>query len=341
MAEGIPSLWIEIYLNVENGVIDYMKKSIITLWLRSRSLVAHFTRNFSRDNLMIASKFHKYHGLGNDYLVLDPQCKQPMYTTSQIIRICDRNLGIGSDGILYGPLPSKKADFALEIWNIDGTEAEKSGNGLRIFARFLFDSGKVVSDKIFTVETKGGIVSCIVKENGQLITVDMGKITFHSKEIPVNLNGEAREVLGEVMEIDKEQIHYYSASIGNPHVVVPVETLCKDRICSLGPKIENYVQLFPNRTNVQFMKVVDRSNIEILIWERGVGYTLASGSSSCATAAVARKMGECDENITVHVPGGQIQINVSPTYEITMTASVSKIGCFLLDQEAFEFSMPQ
>lgn len=276
--------------------------------------------------------FSKYHALGNDYLVLDPKNAPVLYTPKEIEMICHRNFGLGSDGILYGPLPSEKADFRLQIWNPDGSEAEKSGNGLRIFARYLYDNKKV-GEEPFTVETLGGVVKCHVREGGRSISVEMGKVSFHSKDIPVLLDGEPREVLNEVLTINGREYRYYSATVGNPHVVVPVENPTKELACELGPVIENMTSLFPRRTNVQFLKVLDRNNIQIEIWERGAGYTLASGSSSSAAASVARKMGACDRSILVHCPGGNIQIDLDDDYNITMTGPATHVGEFIMDPE--------
>ncbi len=276
--------------------------------------------------------FSKYHALGNDYLVLDPKNAPELYTPEEIERICHRNFGLGSDGILYGPLPSDKADFGLQIWNPDGSEAEKSGNGLRIFARYLFDHQKV-GEQPFTVETLGGVVSCEIREGGRSIAVEMGAVSFHSKDIPVNLEGAPREVLNETLTINGKEYCYYSATVGNPHVVVPVENPTRELACELGPVIENMTSLFPRRTNVQFLKVIDRNHIQIEIWERGAGYTLASGSSSSAAAAVARKMGSCDDSILVHCPGGDIQIDLDNDYRITMTGPTTHVGEFSMDPE--------
>ena len=279
--------------------------------------------------------FHKYHALGNDYLVLDPAECPSFFSPEEVERICHRNFGLGSDGILYGPLPSPKADFGLQIWNPDGSEAEKSGNGLRIFARYLLDTGKVTGGTPFTVDTKGGLVTCVVHDGGLRIAVDMGKVSFHSDVIPVS--GESREVLNESLEIAGTNYHFFAATVGNPHVVLPMETHSKELACRIGPVIENLTERFPNRTNVQLLKVLDRHNIQIEIWERGAGYTLASGSSSSAAAAVAHKMGACDDQITVHMPGGVIEIEIGEDFSIRMTGSTTRVGEFHLDRDIFSF----
>jgi len=269
-------------------------------------------------------RFHKYHALGNDYLVLDPAdyptWKEP--NLAQIRVICHRNFGVGSDGILWGPLPSRPGAFGLRIFNPDGSEAEKSGNGLRIFSRYLWDQGRV-RDAAFTVETPGGFVESVIKDAGRLITVDMGHVSFASAQIPVA--GPEREVLNERIKIQDREFSFCAATIGNPHCVLPLPEISADLARRYGPDLEVHPN-FPRRTNVQFLQVLDRRNIRIEIWERGAGYTLASGSSSSASAAVAHRLGLVDRQVTVHMPGGQIAIEIGDRYSIRMTGTVNKVA---------------
>lgn len=279
-------------------------------------------------------EFEKYHALGNDYLVFDPQGKDISFSEKKIIRICHRNFGLGSDGILLGPTNSDQADFKLRILNPDGSEAEKSGNGLRIFARYLRDIEKV-STQPFRVETLGGVVTCQVSEDKSVIIVEMGKVSFRSDVIPVNVTGEAREVCNESIEVNGKSFQYYAATIGNPHCVVPVKDANPSLAMELGPTLENHSN-FPNRTNVQFLQVIDRNRIKIEIWERGAGYTLASGSSSSAAGAVARKMGLCDENITVEMPGGEIGLLIDDEFNVQMTGPATRVAKMNLDLECLQ-----
>jgi len=269
-------------------------------------------------------RFHKYHALGNDYLVLNP-ADFPQWTApsvDQIRVICHRNFGVGSDGILWGPLPSQVSQFGLRIFNPDGSEAEKSGNGLRIFSRFLWDQGLVKSPD-FTIETPGGQVRSVIKEQGRLITVAMGKVSFDSTKIPVT--GAPRDVLNESIVIKGRTFRFCAATIGNPHCVLPLTDISEAMAREYGPDLETHPN-FPRKTNVQFLKVLDRANIQIEIWERGAGYTLASGSSSSAAAAVAHKLGLVDASVTVHMPGGQIGIEIGPDFSIMMTGTVNKVA---------------
>ncbi len=250
----------------------------------------------------------KYHGLGNDYIVVNPADLSSKLTTQQIRRICDRRYGAGSDGIVLGPLPAASADFGLRIFNPDGSEAEKSGNGLRIFARYLWDRG-LVGDAPFTVATAGGVVIAHVQQAGRLVTVEMGRVSFDSREIPVA--GPPREVLNETMQAGDTVLRYCAATLGNPHCVVLREQVSADEAQRLGPLVETDAR-FPRRTNVQFMQVLDHARLRIEIWERGAGYTLASGSSACAAAAVAHRLGLCDAQVTVSMPGGQLEVSIAP-----------------------------
>ena len=275
--------------------------------------------------------FEKYHALGNDYLVYDPRETNHSFTEAETIRICHRNFGLGSDGILVGPLPSNKADFGLQILNPDGSEAEKSGNGLRIFARYLRDA-KLVNTVPFTVETLGGIVTCEVSEDMSQISVEMGQVSFHSDIIPISVEGSAREVLDEPIKLSDTTLNFYGATIGNPHCVVPMDHVTSSLAHHYGPELENH-KIFPNRTNVQLLQILDRNRIKIEIWERGAGYTLASGSSSSAAGAVARKMGVCDEDITVEMPGGQIQLHIDDQFNVLMKGPATRVATMTLNKE--------
>ena len=277
-------------------------------------------------------KFSKYHALGNDYIVINPADLDPSLDLRRIQRMCDRNRGVGSDGILLGPLPSRTCDFALRILNPDGSEAEKSGNGLRIFSRCLYDRG-LVHESPFTVETPGGAVVCHVDNHGKTVTVEMGEVSFLSTRIPVT--GAEREVVRELMEVAGHTFEYCAATVGNPHCVILCDEVTADLARCYGPLIEREPR-FPNRTNVQFLKIIDRENIRIEIWERGAGYTLASGSSSVAAAAVACRLGLCASDITVHMPGGSLFIRLSDTFTATMTGPVQRVYEGVIDPEMFE-----
>ena len=280
-------------------------------------------------------EFLKYHALGNDYLVLDSgnnDLPEISLTAEQVRKICNRNFGLGADGILVGSKDDSGKYFNLQIFNPDGSTAEKSGNGLRIFARFLRDQ-KQVNESLFKIMTSGGLVTALVENAGSNVSVEMGKVSFQSDKIPVA--GKIREVLNETIDIDGQQLKFCAATIGNPHCVVLNGEQTQDEVRRIGPLIETHPN-FPNRINVQFLEVLDRGKIRIEIWERGAGYTLASGSSSCAAASVAHRLGLCENKIAVLMPGGQIDITVNEDYSISMRGPVTRVGRMSLDPECLD-----
>ncbi len=279
--------------------------------------------------------FVKSHGLGNDYIVLDRDKINFDLTEKAIIKICDVHYGIGSDGILL-KVPSNVADFGLRILNPDGSEAEKSGNGLRIFAKYLFDY-KYSTKKGFTIETPGGVVRAeiIEEENGKAfaVKVEMGKAIFESGKIPVSC--ENRECIDKTLHLEYRDYQINCVSVGNPHCVVLKDKLDKREILTFGPQIETH-KIFPNRINVQFAKVVSPNEVEIIIWERGAGWTLASGSSSCAVACIVVKHGLTERKLTIKMPGGNLKIEIDDDWNIEMTGEVREIASGILSNELID-----
>lgn len=272
--------------------------------------------------------FHKYHGLGNDYLVCHRSVATPL-TNEQIRILCHRHYGIGSDGLLIDSGDS--INPTLRIINPDGSEAEKSGNGLRIYARYLFDIGRV-NHLPFWVHTAGGDVRCQVNEDKHQVQVDMGRANFNPAALPALID--LPEALNYPLSLAEETLSVSLVSMGNPHCVVPVARLDLAEVHRLGPQIEHH-PLFPKRTNVQLVEVIDRHTLRIGIWERGAGFTLASGSSSCAAASVMRKLNQVDDKVTVHMPGGQLQISFSGDFQVSMLGPVHKIASLTLDEDCF------
>ncbi|MFK0089720.1 diaminopimelate epimerase [Pseudomonas sp. NPDC090755] len=261
-------------------------------------------------------QFVKYHAAGNDYLVYHDTT--PFDCSTQAISlVCDRHRGLGSDGILV-PLIAQGEMLSVRIFNTDGSEAEKSGNGLRILCRYLWDRG-IVAHEPFELATKGGMVHCQVLDNGRRISIAMGKAVFPKTE-------------RHSVEIDGMQLHLNPVSMGNPHCVLFVDQATETLARRFGPIIE-HLSLFPNRTNVQFVRVIDRRNLMVQIWERGVGFTQSSGTSSCAAAAVSRRLGLVDDQVTVHMPGGQITIELDDENNVLMQGPVCKVGLYSLDKE--------
>lgn len=272
--------------------------------------------------------FFRGHGLGNDYIVMDPKELTFKLSPKNIKAVCDRNWGLGSDGIL-ALVPSKKADFGLRIYNPDGSEAEKSGNGLRIFARYLHATGKT-KKKHFTVDTKGGLVTIDlhVDRHGDAsaVTVEMGQATFKPAALPCTLA--ADELIQQPIDAAGRTLSFTGVSVGNPHCVVfkqAGESWSREDLLKLGPVLENHA-LFPKRTNVQLAVPTGPKEIFILIWERGAGETQASGSSSCAAASAAVRLGLVKSPVTVKMPGGQLNIQVAQDFSLTMKGPVAEVA---------------
>jgi diaminopimelate epimerase len=278
------------------------------------------------------NSFVKMHGLGNEYIVMDSTNFHFNLTTKAIKRLCNIHFGIGSDGIVL-KVPSKKADFGFRVFNPDGSEAEKSGNGLRILCKYLFDYGHAKKHQ-FSVETLAGVVyaDIIEEENGKaaMIRVDMGKAIFKSRDIPVH--SDSPEFLGQKIMAGDREFEVNCVSVGNPHCVVIKQDLDEEEIRKYGPLLENHV-LFPNRINVQFAKVLSEHDAQILIWERGAGFTMASGSSSCAASSILVKKGLIKGDLTMHMLGGDLKIQIDDQWNIRMTGEVREIASGTLSAE--------
>jgi diaminopimelate epimerase len=281
---------------------------------------------------MEKDSFVKMHGLGNEYVVLDKANISFELTRNAIKRICNIHFGIGSDGIVM-KVPASKADFGFRVYNPDGSEAEKSGNGLRIFCKYLYDYGFARSTH-FSVETLTDIVYAdILKESdgkANLIKIDMGKAIFKSSDIPVNSN--LPEFIAQKLKVGDREFEVNCVSVGNPHCVVIVDELNEEEVLKFGPLIENH-PIFPNRINVQFAKPISDHDARILIWERGAGYTLASGSSSCAASSVLVKRGLVKGDLTMHMQGGDLKIQIDKEWNIRMTGEVREIARGVLSDE--------
>jgi diaminopimelate epimerase len=268
------------------------------------------------------ARFTKGHGLGNDYLVMAEADLDFPLTPAAIRWICHRNWGVGSDGILLRTA-SHAADVGLRIFNPDGSEAEKSGNGLRIFAKYLWERGGLRKSPM-RIETPGGLVEAVchlVGDRVAEVTVEMGRATFRAPEIP--MHGPDREVVGVPLQVGERLFTVTCVQVGNPHCVVFTDRLDDDEVRAWGPRIETH-PAFPNRINVQFARVLGRDRVDIRIWERGAGYTLASGSSSCAVAAATVRNGLADGTITLLMPGGQLQVEVRPDWSIRLRGPVAE-----------------
>lgn len=295
--------------------------------------------------------FDKYCALGNDYIIIDPNKNDFEVEPELIKNICNRNFGIGADGILLGPIlqttnkensknkeniigekTGKNTEVSYQnnkipsvrIFNSDGSEAEKSGNGLRIFSQYLLNSGYLekfgqIKDKkkFVEIKTTGGIVQSFYNSDGT-ISIDMGKVEFFTEE--------DRQIEAFTQENSKEKVKFNGIylSIGNPHFVIIMDRIDEQIAKKYGRSIETN-PYFTNKTNVQFVQIINRKKIKIEIFERGSGYTLASGSSSCAAAAVAYKKGFIDREVEVLMQGGSLKVFVGEDFCITQTGKAKYI----------------
>jgi diaminopimelate epimerase len=273
------------------------------------------------------SMFFKGHGLGNDYLALDPATLPFALVPPAIRLICDRHLGIGSDGIL-AQVPSDVADFGVRIFNPDGSEAEKSGNGLRIFAAYLRHRGVLNGSGPFTVETLAGVVSMRFLDDGAdgvwNVEVEMGRASFLSSD--VGLKGPERETIGERLELAAgDRVTINTVSLGNPHCVIFEDQVDPDDLRRRAPQICEHPS-FAHGTNVQFARALDPATVEAWVWERGAGETLASGSSACAVAAAAVRRGLVSERqVEVRMPGGALHVEVAEDWGIVLRGPVEGV----------------
>ena len=271
-------------------------------------------------------RFWKAHGLGNDYLVWSDGVlsQSNEMTAERVVQICDRHRGLGSDGVLE-PKESTRADIGLQIWNPDGSKAEKSGNGIRIFAWWwAVELNEVQDTNAFTIDTGTDVVSCVVDRETGLVDVEMGTATFEPAEIPT-----AESVWGrDIRMLDGTSLTAYTMGIGNPHCIVFVDGA--HRFSEIpwrewGAYLERHA-LFPNRINVQFAAVMDRQTIAIRIWERGAGETSASGTSSCAVACVSHKLGKVDGTVEMKMPGGVLKVEIDSRWHVRLCGPVEGIA---------------
>ena len=265
----------------------------------------------------------KDHGLGNDYLVLDAARFGVRLTPKRIRALCDRHRGVGADGIV-ALVSAARGRFGVRIYNPDGSEAEKSGNGLRIFARFLFEHGYTTRRELVLETRTESVPATLLLRGGRVhrIRLAMGRADFASERVPVT--GPAREVLDEPFRLGSRELRVSCVSLGNPHCVVFRERLAREELLELGPALETDPR-FPRRINVQLARVESRRRVRALVWERGAGETQASGSSSCAIAAVARRLGLVDARVSIELPGGSLSVCIGPDFGVVLTGPAEPV----------------
>lgn len=264
----------------------------------------------------------KMHGLGNDFIVMQDHEDQGDKYLDMAVKLCKYRTGIGADGLIVA-LPSKVADIRMVIINADGSQAEMCGNGIRCFAKYVYDE-KLVEDASFRVETLAGIMKpTLTIEDGEVtkVTVDMGMPDLNPEHIPMI----AESSLEKTLFIDGEKITVSSALMGVPHTVVFVDDLDAIDLEKLGRAIETH-PVFPKKTNVNFTQVIDGKHIKVRTWERGAGATLACGTGSCAAVVISATLGKTIRNVDVELYLGELNIEYLPNGRVLMTGPVMDIA---------------
>ena len=280
-------------------------------------------------------EFHKMHGTGNDYIYIDCFEQEISCPEQLAVKFSDRHFGIGGDGVILIK-PSDKADCFMDMYNADGSRGKMCGNGIRCVALFMYNKGRAGGDTI-RIETLSGVKTLRINKSGgrfESVTVDMGVPVLDPELIPVMVAGPG-PVLGH--EIIYEGIAYAMTfiSMGNPHAVIRVVDTASAPVESLGRSIENS-EIFPERTNVEFIRIIDRRNIEMRVWERGSGETLACGTGACAAVVAAVLNGLTEREVTVRLPGGDLLISWDEhSGSVSMTGGAVPLFCGHADPDLF------
>ena len=254
----------------------------------------------------MAIAFSKYHGLGNDFILIDNRhSTEPLLTSEQAVKWCDRNFGIGADGVIF-LLATTNNEHRMLIFNSDGSEPEMCGNGIRCLAKFMQNLGIETIEGKYPIHTGAGLIVPQMDTDGQ-VTVDMGKPFLTAAEIPTTLGESDRKVVNLPLEVGGKTWHVTTVSLGNPHCMIFVDDVDSIPLAEIGVLFEHH-SVFPKRTNTEFVEVVDRGYLKMRVWERGAGATLACGTGACATVVAGVLNDLCDRVCTVNLPGGDLKI---------------------------------
>ena len=279
-------------------------------------------------------EFSKFEGLGNDFIIIENLENDFKLNPKEITKVCNRHFGIGADGIILIE-KSKEADFKMVIYNSDGSQAEMCGNGIRCFAKYVYDRG-YFSEENIKIEMLAGVKKVRLNFHGSEVLgarVDMGKPSFKPQDIVV-LVKDIEEVIKFPLDIGQKTIEVTCVSMGNPHCVLFVERAETAPIKTLGPLIENH-QLFPNRTNVEFVEVVDSNTLKVRVWERGVGETLACGTGACASLVAAYKNSFIGPRAVVNLPGGDLLVDWVEGENIYLTGPAKEVFTGIISTDYF------
>ncbi|MDB9326026.1 diaminopimelate epimerase, partial [Nodularia spumigena CS-590/02] len=273
-----------------------------------------------------AIEFTKYHGLGNDFILVDNRASSlPVLTPEQAIQLCDRHFGIGADGVIFALPGENDADYTMRIFNSDGSEPEMCGNGIRCLGRFIADlEGESRNKDSYQIHTLAGMITPQLMADGQ-VKVDMGLPRLLAGEIPTTLGTAETKVINQPLEVAGQTWEVTCVSMGNPHCITFVSDVAAIPLEIIGPQFEHH-PAFPQRINTEFIQVVSRDYVKMRVWERGAGITLACGTGACASLVAGVLTGNCDRIATVELPGGPLQIEWSEIDQrIYMTGPAQKV----------------
>lgn len=274
----------------------------------------------------MAIEFAKYHGLGNDFILIDNRTSSdPVLTPAQAVTLCDRHFGIGADGVIFALPGLDGNDYTMRIFNSDGSEPEMCGNGIRCLAQFIAElEGVSNQERLYRIHTLAGAIAPKLRSDGQ-ITVDMGLPRLLAAEIPTTLCSADEKVINRPLQVEGKSWDVTCVSMGNPHCITFVEDVTAIPLETLGPFFEHHA-VFPQRTNTEFIQVVERDYLKMRVWERGAGATMACGTGACASLVAGVLTGNCDRKATVELPGGPLEIEWSEVDgRIYMTGPAEKV----------------
>lgn len=271
----------------------------------------------------MAIAFVKYHGLGNDFILIDNRhAPEPCLTPEQAVSWCDRHFGIGADGVIFVLPAQTGADYQMRIFNSDGSEPEMCGNGIRCLARFIAElEGK--SEATYQIQTLAGMITPKLNADGQ-VTVDMGLPRLLAAEIPTTLAAADEKVVNLPLEVAGQAWSVTCISMGNPHCITFVEDVEAVELAEIGPQFEHH-PAFPQRINAEFIQVVRPDYLKMRVWERGAGITLACGTGACASLVAAVLNGKAERRATVELPGGCLEIEWADDQRLYMTGPATRV----------------
>ncbi|MBD2665064.1 diaminopimelate epimerase [Richelia sinica] len=273
----------------------------------------------------MAIEFTKYHGLGNDFILIDNRSSEkPILTPEQAVKWCDRHFGIGADGVIFALPGQNGTDYTMRIFNSDGSEPEMCGNGIRCLAAFLSDlEGMSRTKNYYRIHTLAGVITPQLAVDG--VKVDMGLPRLLAGEIPTTLAPADAKVINQPLEVAGKTWDVTCVSMGNPHCITFVEDVAAISLESIGPQFEHH-PVFPQRTNTEFIEVVSRDYLKMRVWERGAGITLACGTGACASLVAGVLNDKCDRTATIELPGGPLEIQWSEVDQrIYMTGPAERV----------------